>query len=96
VGSTPSGELCHYAPVVFHQDRIDMTRCSECNGLLRAKIKVSLDVPMKYFQRLTKKAIRERGVEIESADWEVYTTYCPDCGWTCRFVRSSDLMEISK
>jgi hypothetical protein len=71
-----------------------MIRCPECNGLLRAKIKVLLDVPMKYFQSLTKKAIRERGVTIDGADWETYITYCPNCGWTCRVCRSDEPMVV--
>lgn len=45
----------------------------------RYLVSAFLDIPKKYFCKLSKSAIRDREVKINGVDWDKITIYCPDC-----------------
>lgn len=59
-------------------------RCPKCNGALRIKVSLFLDIPWRYYHRLSKKAVRDADVRIEGAGWPHNMFYCTRCNWFMR------------
>lgn len=55
-------------------------RCPECKVEVRVAVNLMIDVPFKYYRKITKKSLRAAGIKVTGADWENATFYCPRCG----------------
>lgn len=60
-----------------------MRRCPRCRKQsLRIKVELFLDIDVKWSHRLTKKTLRDSGVQLDGAGWPEATRYCSKgCGW---------------
>jgi RNase P subunit RPR2 len=56
-------------------------RCLKCGSPTRIKVNLFLDIPWRYFHRITKQAIRNKDVKIDGAGWQYIRSYCSKCGW---------------
>jgi 5-bromo-4-chloroindolyl phosphate hydrolysis protein len=65
--------------------------CQKCNKEENVRVGVSLflDIPTKFYARLSKKNVMSAETKFQGAGWDKAYFYCEDCGW------STHLTEVS-
>lgn len=56
--------------------------CKRCNGIMYFQAPVILAMPMKYFYKVSKSAVRDKDSKLMGVQWEqAHTIYCEGCGF---------------
>lgn len=57
-------------------------KCPKCQSSdLSVYVKTVIKIPPRYFSRLSKKAIKDKDVQLQYAFWDEATWFCK-CGWS--------------